>query len=180
MKDYQVVLKFWFEELTPEDWFKKDPQLDQTIQKRFLKILELCVSGELASWRQTPQGTLAQILVLDQFPRNIFREDPRAFAQDPLALAIAQDAIAKKMDLELSIPERKFFYMPFMHSESATIHQEAVRLFSEPGFEENLKFEILHKNIIDRFGRYPHRNKVLGRKSTPEELAFLKEDNSSF
>lgn len=180
MDEIKNVLKFWFEELGPTDRFKKDLNLDKKIENRFLNILESTINGECAEWRLTAHGTLAQVIVLDQFSRNIFRDTPRSFAQDSLALAIAQDALQKRFQSELSLEEKIFLYMPFMHSESLLVHKKAMELFSEPGLELNLDYEIKHKVIIDRFGRYPHRNKILGRISTPEELAFLNEPNSSF
>ena len=183
MKDLetaQTVNAFWFEELAPKQWFAKDPGLDAEISIRFKAILERAQQSELWRWRITPEGRLAEVIVLDQFSRNIYRNDPRAFASDPLALALAQEAIAVGDDRQLPTERRRFLYMPFMHSESAAIHEAAVSLFDQPGLEDNLRFELAHKDIIDRFGRYPHRNAVLGRESTPEELAFLQEPGSSF
>jgi uncharacterized protein (DUF924 family) len=119
-------------------------------------------------------------MVLDQFSRNIHRDTAAAFANDALALALAQEAVARGSDRELPVPHRAFLYLPWMHSESPTIHEEALRLFAQPGLEHNLEFERQHKAIIDRFGRYPHRNEALGRASTQEELAFLREPGSSF
>lgn len=174
------VLNFWYQELKPQDWFMKSSELDLKIKTRFLETLEQTIAGEYSSWRESAHGVLAQVIVLDQFSRNIFRDSAQSFAQDSLALAIAQDAIRKEYDLELSISERAFLYMPFMHSESVKMHEIALRLFSLEGLENNLDFEIKHKNIIDRFGRYPHRNKILGRKTTLEEEEFLKTPNSSF
>ena len=118
--------------------------------------------------------------MLDQFSRNIYRDDARSFASDTLALALAQEAVASGADQSLSAVERSFLYMPYMHSESAAIHIVAMQLFDQPGLESNLEFEKRHKAIIDRFGRYPHRNAVLGRASTPEEVEFLKQPGSSF
>lgn len=174
------ILQFWFEELTPEQWWVKDTDLDQKIRERFLETHHQAALGELFRWRDTPQGRLAEVIVLDQFPRNIYRGDPRSFATDPLALILSQEAIRLGEDRKLEIEKRAFLYLPFMHSESSLIHEEAVRLFSQPGLEYNLDFEIRHKRIIDRFGRYPHRNEILGRQSTPEEIEFLKEPDSSF
>jgi uncharacterized protein (DUF924 family) len=134
----------------------------------------------LFAWRTTAEGRLAEIIVLDQFSRNVYRDTPRAFAQDVPALVLAQELVASGQDRSLSIAQRTFAYMPYMHSESALVHVQAVALFSQPGMEDNLNFELRHKAIIDRFGRYPHRNAVLGRPSTPEELAFLSEPGSSF
>ena len=168
------VLNFWFEELTPEDWFKKSDELDQTITTRFSELLEKASQGELFSWRSTAEGRVAEIIVLDQFSRNVYRDTPQAFMQDPLALALAQEVVQQKLDKDLPLMMRSFTYMPYMHSESKLIHQEAIKLFSIEGLEMNLDFEVQHKLIIDRFGRYPHRNKILGRSSTTEEIEFLK------
>jgi uncharacterized protein (DUF924 family) len=120
------------------------------------------------------------VIVLDQFSRNMFRNQPQAFAWDPLSLALAQEAVAVGADQELTPQERSFLYMPYMHSESLIIHQVAIKLFEANGIEGNLKFEIAHMKIIERFGRYPHRNQILGRTSTPKELEFLKQPGSSF
>jgi uncharacterized protein (DUF924 family) len=136
--------------------------------------------NELFDWRESAIGSLAEIIVLDQFSRNIYREKPAAFACDALALALAQAAIAKGFDKELTDEQRVFLYMPFMHSESKLIHKEAVKLYKALGIQNNLDFEYQHKAIIDRFNRYPHRNKILGRDSTKEELEFLKQPNSGF
>ncbi len=135
---------------------------------------------ELSAWRDTPHGRLAEIIVLDQFSRNIHRDTPLAFAADPLALALAQEAVRVDAQRDLPLQQKSFLYMPFMHSESPLIHEQAVVLFGEPGLENSLEFELRHKAIIDRFGRYPHRNAVMGRASTPEEIVFLKAPNSSF
>jgi uncharacterized protein (DUF924 family) len=136
--------------------------------------------GELSAWRDTPHGRLAEIIVLDQFSRNLFRDSPKAFAQDGMALALAQEAVRTGADAQLSAQERVFLYMPYMHSESPAIHETAVQLFTGNGIQGNLDFELKHKAIIERFGRYPHRNALLGRNSTPEELAFLSQPGSSF
>ncbi|MCA1772525.1 MAG: DUF924 domain-containing protein [Halomonas sp.] len=178
--DAQAVLDFWFEALTPAQWFKKDPKMDQAIRERFGTLHAQAGQCECSAWRQTPQGRLAEIIVLDQFSRNIYRDDARAFATDALALVLAQEAVAAGADVGLSSEQRAFLYMPYMHSESAAIHERAMELFDQPGLEKNLDFEVRHKAIIDRFGRYPHRNALLGRVSTDEELAFLKQPGSSF
>ena len=176
----QRVLSFWFNETNPENWFKKDLKFDDQVKALFQGTYNEVVSGNTASWRKTAQGRLAEIIVLDQFPRNMFRDTPQAFASDEIALNLAREAVRLGEDEMLNPTEKAFLYMPYMHSESKKMHQEALRLYSQRGLEENLKFEILHKNIIDRFGRYPHRNKILGRKSTPDELEFLKQPGSSF
>ena len=176
------VLNFWFEELAPKDWFNPSSpdELDATIRKKFQPLHEKAAACELFEWRSTPRGSLAEIIVLDQFSRNIYRNTPKASAHDALALVLAQGAVAKGFDEGLKSSELSFLYMPFMHSESSIIHEKAVDLYSAPGLEFNLDFEMKHKKIIDRFGRYPHRNKILGRETTEEEEAFLKEPDSSF
>lgn len=178
--DAQAVLDFWFEALTPAQWFKKDAELDSTISQRFGELHAQAARCECYAWRKSAQGRLAEIIVLDQFSRNIYRDDARAFATDALALVLAQEAVSASADAELTSQQRAFLYMPYMHSESAAIHEAAMELFNQPGLENNYDFEVRHKAIIDRFGRYPHRNALLGRDSTDEELAFLKEPGSSF
>jgi uncharacterized protein (DUF924 family) len=175
-----AILSFWFEELTPTDWWRADPLLDATIRARFGSIHEAAVAGELFEWRATPGGRLAEIIVLDQFSRNIHRGTPRAFAADPMALALAQEAVAVGVDASLPVPQVAFLYLPYMHSESRRIHRLAEQLFRRPGLEKNHESELRHRAIIERFGRYPHRNAVLGRSSTAEEEAFLKQPDSSF
>lgn len=184
MATYQSVLGFWFDTLTPEQWFKKDAALDKQIKEQFGQLHAQAAACELAHWRHSGaepvKGRLAEIIVLDQFSRNIYRDAAQAFAQDSLALALAQEAVAQGLDQQLSVEERAFLYLPYMHSESARIHEEAVTLFNQPGLENNYNFELKHKVIIDRFGRYPHRNAVLGRTSTAEEIEFLKQPGSGF
>lgn len=176
----RTVLAFWFEEATPAQHFGKDAGFDATIRERFAATHAAAACGELAGWRDTPGGRLAEIIVLDQFSRNLFRDDARAFACDGMALVLAQEAVRAGADRDMPAGRRAFLYMPFMHSESRAIHVQAERLFRQPGLEGNYKFELKHKAIIDRFGRYPHRNDALGRKSTPEETAFLQQPGSSF
>jgi len=176
----QTVITFWFDELEPAQWWKKDADLDARIAERFGSLHRRAREAELCAWRSTPHGRLAEIIVLDQFSRNIHRDSARAFAADGMALVLAQGAVAGGHDEELTVNEKAFLYMPYMHSESRRIHEDAVQLYSTPGLEHNLEFEHKHKVIIDRFGRYPHRNEVLGRESTPEELAFLQQPGSSF
>jgi uncharacterized protein (DUF924 family) len=176
----ETVLTFWFEALSPDQWWAKDAALDALITDRFGRLHRRACQAELFEWRSTPRGCLAEVIVLDQFSRNIHRDAAQAFAADGMALALAQEAVARGHDVGLGTDEKAFLYLPYMHSESALIHDEAVRLYSAPGLEYNLEFEHKHKVIIDRFGRYPHRNEVLGRESTPEELEFLKTPGSSF
>lgn len=174
------VFQFWFQELDPKMQFAKSTELDQKIRDRFLKTYTDVVEGKTSEWRNTPEGRLAEIIVLDQFSRNMFRDLPEAFAADALALKLATEAVAAGDDQKLTSQQKAFVYMPYMHSEDRKIHEQAVKLFSQAGLENNLKFELAHKKIIDRFGRFPHRNEILGRTSTPEEVIFLKEPGSSF
>ena len=177
---YNDVIKFWFEEIDPKQRWIKDPKFDALIAQRFGDLYEKAARGELASWRKNAKGALAEVIILDQFSRNIFRDTPNAFATDELAIEAAKQAIANGFDKEIDESYLSFLYMPFMHSESKEVHEIAVELFNKPGMEGSYDYELKHKAIIDRFGRYPHRNEILGRESTPEEIEFLKEDGSSF
>jgi uncharacterized protein (DUF924 family) len=174
------VLSFWFDELAPKQQFAKDEKLDALIRRRFGDIHRRASYGELYAWRDNPQGRLAEIIILDQFSRNLFRDRPQAFGCDGMALVLAQEAIHAGADQSLPATHKAFLYMPYMHSESPRIHQLAVQLFSQPGMEINLKYELMHKAIIDRFGRFPHRNAALGRVSTNEETEFLSQSGSGF
>lgn len=173
------VLHFWFKETSPEQWWRRDPVFDQAVRTRFGELHAAAGRAELWAWRETAPGRLAEIIVLDQFSRNVHREDARAFACDPLALALAQEAVRIGADLEIAPERRAFVYMPYMHSESPLIHSVAVDLFRERA-PDNLDYELRHKAIIDRFGRYPHRNAALGRTPTAGETAFLAQPGSSF
>lgn len=178
---YQDINDFWFSEPVREKWWSKDAAFDQEIGDRFTEVYQQARAGGLLAWREMPDGRLAQIIVLDQFPRNMFRDRPEAFASDDMARQCVRDAVAAGADQFLSPQQLAFLYMPLMHSESLTDHEEAVRLYSSlPELETNLDFELKHKAIIDRFGRYPHRNEILGRVSTPEEIEFLQKPDSSF
>ena len=177
---FKTVLQFWFEDIKPAQWWKKDPQFDELIAQRFGELHARAGRCELYEWRDSARGRLAEIIVLDQFSRNIHRDSGLAFANDPLALALAQEAVRAGADTELSAEQRVFLYLPFMHSESLLIHRIALQLFERNGLASNLDFERRHMAIIERFGRYPHRNGLLGRESTPEELEFLQQPGSSF
>ncbi len=177
---YQKILDFWFHEIAPKTWWTADSAFDQQLRTRYGDLLDRAARAELYPWRRKPRGRLAEILVLDQFSRNIHRDSPLAFAQDPLALALAQEAIAAGAAAALEPAERSFLYMPFMHSESKFIHEWAEVLFRDNGVEGSYQFELKHKAIINRFGRYPHRNEVLGRASSAEEIAFLAQPGSRF
>ncbi len=174
------VISFWFEEIPSESWFKKDADFDELIRQRFLQVHHAATAGELYGWRSTALGRLAEIIVLDQFSRNIFRDQSLAFAWDAQALVLAQEAVTAGVLEQLEFSQQAFLIMPYMHSESKIIHEQAIKLFFRPGLEFNLDFEKRHKVIIDRFGRYPHRNEILGRQSSAEEEEFLKQPGSAF
>lgn len=176
----EEVLNFWFKEVETSAWWEKDAHFDELIRSRFLALHEKASNCELYEWRNCTEGRLAEVIVLDQFSRNIYRDTAQAFAQDALALALAQEAIHQAEDQKLPPIQRSFLYMPYMHSESLEIHNQAVTLFESLGNESNLQFEIKHKEIIERFGRYPHRNAILNRQSTDEEIKFLTQPGSSF
>ena len=179
MNDEQV-LSFWFEDIDPSKWWVKDIAFDQLIKDKFQDLHQKANQCELAPWRQSAKGRLAEVIVLDQFSRNMYRDTPQAFASDSLALALSQEAIALAMDKELNPLERSFLYMPFMHSESRYIHTLAVELYKNNGIASNLDFELKHQEIIEKFGRYPHRNDILGRESSQAEIVFLQQPGSSF
>jgi uncharacterized protein (DUF924 family) len=180
VSEIDEVLRFWFVETAPASWWKPDLAFDEGIRRRFASLHARASAGELAAWRATPAGRLAEIIVLDQFSRNLFRESARAFAQDLAALVLAQEAVAAGALLALDPVQRAFLLLPYMHSESTAIHVEAERLYREFAPPENYDFELRHKAIVDRFGRFPYRNKALGRLSTPEEIEFLRRPGSSF
>jgi uncharacterized protein (DUF924 family) len=174
------ILSFWFEEIQPAAWWKVDPAFDDLVRSSFGALHEQARRCELFAWRATPEGRLAEVIALDQFARNIHRGTAAAFAADPLALALAQEAVSAGADLALPVERRAFLYMPYMHSESTAIHAVAEPLMRERAPQHTHDFELRHKAIIDRFGRYPHRNAILGRASTAEEVEFLKQPGSSF
>lgn len=176
---WQDIINFWFSEISPKQWWNGGDEFDALVKHRFLSTLEQAAEGKLASWRDTAKGRLAEIIVLDQFSRNIYRHSPAAFAQDKMALQLSQEAVAVGALATLNKDQRAFLLMPYMHSESAAVHKEAVLLFKTQA-PNNLDFELRHKAIIDRFGRYPHRNQILGRDSSAEEIEFLQQPGSSF
>jgi uncharacterized protein (DUF924 family) len=177
---HNEILAFWFGETASKQWWAADPAFDKQVEDRFQPVLRQAMQGELSSWRKEEKGRLAEIIVLDQFSRNIYRNTPAAYAQDSMALVLAQEAVAMGVHALLSPVERGFLFLPYMHSESRLVHVEAEYLYREHALPYNHVFELKHKAIIDRFGRYPHRNQVLGRASSPEELEFLKQPGSSF
>jgi uncharacterized protein (DUF924 family) len=195
----ETVLEFWFG-ADPNDaisakeraalWWSKDSKIDEQIRQAFERSVLSAAAGELSDWQSTPSGILDLILLTDQFPRNIYRDSPKAFAYDPKALAWCSEGIKMDFDLKLRPIERVFFYLPLEHAESLKHQEQSVKLFRELAdsvaverkslFEGYLDFAVRHRDIIARFGRFPHRNKILGRESTPEELVFLSEPGSAF
>lgn len=171
------ILDFWFGELKPEQWWKRDEAVDTMIRKRFLALHESLASNVPAEWLETARGRLAAIIALDQFPRNLFRDDARSFATDGKALALARETVAKGLDEAMNESERAFLYLPFEHSENAADQAQSVALYKKLGNAETLDFAEKHKLIIDRFGRFPHRNGMLGRETTDEERAFIEKEN---
>lgn len=171
--EWKNVIEFWFTKTTPKQWYTKDPVFDELVRTQFLETYNKVVGGETKEWRNHPEGRLAEIIVLDQFARNMFRDTPQAFSHDHLALALAEEAIRAGDDQKLPSNYRAFLYMPYMHSEDTQVHEKAIRLFESLG-GDSVSFERAHKEIIDRFGRYPHRNSILGRDSTLEEREFMR------
>ena len=185
------VLAFWFgKEGEPgygefrDEWFRKDEAFDSEVTDRFGGLYEQAAAGELDPWREEAEGCLALVIVLDQFPRNMFRGDARTHATDGKALAAAKYAIERALDRELPAFQKMFLYMPFMHAESVEDQRRSVELFeglaAEPGGPDVVEYAVGHREIVERFGRFPHRNAILGRETTPEEAEFLKQPGSSF
>ena len=191
MSRVNEILDFWFGH--PDEvsygkqrsfWFRKKPEEDQKIQAQFRNEYEQAIVGQLDYWKDSPRSCLALILLLDQFPRNMFRGTKRAFAADPQALSAAQHAVANGFDQELLTVQRWFIYLPFEHSENLEHQNQCVELFAtlsnDPDSAATLDYALRHRSVIERFGRFPHRNEILGRATTPEEAEFLKQRGSSF
>jgi len=178
--DARAVLDFWFAECGPEQWFKKDAALDATIAKRFGELYGQACAGALDHWTATPLGALALIVLIDQFSRNLNRDSPDAFDQNARACALVARALEAGFDRDMTPQQRKFLYMPLMHSEELADQDRCVALMREAGLDEAHDFAVRHRGIVARFGRFPHRNAVLGRPSTAEEEAFLNQPGSSF
>ncbi|MEN9914015.1 MAG: hypothetical protein RL528_757 [Bacteroidota bacterium] len=179
-RNFEQIINFWFVEITPKDWWIKSIDLDHMIIDRFQALHKAAFAGELFSWRKEPLGRLAEIIVLDQFSRNMFRDKPESFICDPMANTLSMGAIEANVDIGMTPDQKGFLYMPMMHSESLLIHEYAQAFFSQEGCESYAKSANRHKEIIQRFGRYPHRNRILGRESSSEEIEFLKQPGSSF
>lgn len=168
------ILTFW-RNTGPDRWYAKDDAFDQELRTRFMAMWESALDGRLRAWQDSDDGVLALVIVLDQFPRNMFRGDPKMFSTDALAREIASRAIAEGRDMRTDPALRAFFYLPFMHSENLTDQDRCVALFEQLGDANNLKFAVIHADIIRKFDRFPHRNEVLGRVTTEDEAAFLKD-----
>lgn len=172
LPDAAEIVAFW-REAGPDRWFAKDDAFDAEIRRRFLEVQRAAAAGRLSAWEDTPDGVYALLILLDQFPRNLYRGTPGAFASDALAVAVAERALARGFDERFDNPERRFFYMPFMHSEALADQERCIELSRASGDEDSTKYAIIHRDIIRDFGRFPHRNEVLGRETTQEERAFL-------
>ncbi len=172
------IINFW-REAGKERWWKKDDAFDATIRSRFLDLWERARAGGLSSWRASDDGLLALVIVLDQFPRNMFRGDPRTYATDALAREVASQALAEGADQRVDRPLQQFLYMPFMHSENLADQERCLALFAASGEPENAKYAQDHADIVRRFGRFPHRNKILGRATTEAERKFLEDGGFS-
>jgi uncharacterized protein (DUF924 family) len=191
MSQANQILDFWFGKPDEADygkprkvWFTKNPEFDQEVRSRFLIDYQQAAAGHLDDWKASPLGCLALIILLDQFPRNMFRGQPQTFATDPQALAYAQHTVAQGFDKELLPIQRCFVYLPFEHSENLAHQRQAIELFSTlkdyPECASGVDYAHRHLKVIERFGRFPHRNEILGRETTPEEAEFLKQPGSSF
>jgi uncharacterized protein (DUF924 family) len=181
--EYRPVIDFWFRELTPRQWFTDGgPALDELVRTRFGPLVEQARGGALAHWAESPLGRLALILVLDQFPRHVYRGHAEAYASDATAQALAHDGIRAGMDEALGLSERQFFYLPLMHAEDREVQGQSVERYTalRDAAQAILEFAIDHRDTVARFGRFPHRNETLGRDSTPEEQAFLESDENMF
>lgn len=166
------IVSFW-RKAGPDKWFVQDESLDQAVRSRFLRAYEAAASGDLADWEESAIGALALLLLMDQFPRNMFRGEQRAFATDPLARAIADRAVTRGFDQATDPAMRQFFYLPFMHSEALIDQERSVRLYEALGEAEQLRHAMEHRDVVQRFGRFPHRNQALGRETSLAEQGFL-------
>ena len=180
MIEKEEILNFWFKECKPEQWFKKNEDFDQIIENRFSIAIENAIAGNLGNWEESETGCLALIILLDQFTRNVFRDTPRAFAGDKRALALSQLCCDKDYLTNPDIQRRQFMLMPMMHSENLAVQDASLPLFKKYASKKDYEYAEKHREIIARFGRFPHRNVILGRKSINEELEFLKQPGSSF
>ena len=173
MTRVEDVLAFWLDEIGPEGWYAVSPAIDARVRDRFLPAWQDATEGAFGLWLTYPSGVLAYLILTDQFPRNMFRDDPRAFATDPMARAAAKGAILRDWDLRIDPPARQFFYLPLMHSEDPVDQDRCVRLFVDRMPGDNVLHARAHRTVIRRFGRFPFRNQALGRATLPDEAAWL-------
>tara|TARA_B100001939_G_scaffold34515_1_gene26806 strand:- start:1744 stop:2301 length:558 start_codon:yes stop_codon:yes gene_type:complete len=174
------IITFWFEEISPEQWFKKDKEFDAMLLERAGTTVIKALNGQLDRWSKTSTGSVSLVILLDQFTRNIFRDTPKAFSGDEMALVLCQKSINSKWFSELSMTFKQFLLMPMMHSEDISIQEKSLPLFKQHANNRTYEFAVKHRDIIAKFGRFPHRNLILSRPSTEEELMFLNEPGSSF
>ena len=183
MATVEDILHFWFEESTPKEWFTKSDEFDAQIKTRFGADYDIAAAGGFSDWRESASGCIALCILLDQFPRNMFRDDPKSFATDPLSREIAHHVLKRNFDAEDGMTDnhRCFLYLPFEHSEALDDQRLSLQLFQERTEDERyIDYATRHLDVIERFGRFPHRNKVLGRESTAEEIEFLKQNATGF
>ena len=183
MKDIQKdVLDFWFVETQPKQWFQVSEEFDETIRERFSEPYEMAANGQFDDWQNDADGALALCILLDQMPRNMFRDTPKAFDTDKKALVVAKYAISKGLDQVLSPIKRRFLYLPFEHSENLNDQRRCLELFEKIKADDPLGYEYAqrHIEVIEKYGRFPHRNKILGRENTPEEEEYLAQPGSGF
>ena len=169
----QEIVDFWFSDEVRKLWFNSTPEFDRSLTERYAETLQQAANGDLDHWMQTAQGCLALVIILDQFPLNMFRGTAQSFATEARSRDVARHAIEQGLDKTLTMDQRAFLYMPFMHSESLADQELALELFDQPGFEGNYRFARHHHGIIERFGRFPHRNEALGRSSSEAEVEYL-------
>lgn len=169
----QQIIDFWYSPAIKQHWFNSTPEIDQQIREQYQTLWQQAQAGQLDSWQQSPQGCLALVILLDQFPLNMFRGKAEGFATEQQAVAICKQAIQQGLDKQLEKPQLGFLYMPLMHSENRADQDLSISKFTEAGLPDNLHFAQHHREIVQRFGRFPHRNAILGRESTAEEIAYL-------
>lgn len=174
----EIIINFWFAESSQDFWFNSTPELDAQLRDRFIDTWLAAAEGKLREWEESPDGALALAIILDQFPLNMFRGQPLTYSTDSQARKVARAAIDKGFDQKLTNDQKAFLYLPFMHSEEMADQERSVELFNQPELEQSYRFALHHQNIVQRFGRFPHRNETLGRHSTPEELEYLASDEA--
>lgn len=174
----ETIIDFWFAESSRDFWFRSTPEMDAQLRDRFIDVWLAAAEEELISWEESSEGILALVIILDQFPLNMFRGKPLTYATEAQARKIARAAINRGLDRDLTNEQNSFLYMPFMHSEDMDDQELSIKLFEQSGFEENIRFAQHHHDVVRRFGRFPHRNKILGRQSREEEIAYLASSES--